>query len=66
MIAQQLICMDKTLEEYSSVEELTLAALDYQIKDTTDPFSSPDSIYSRWPTGGTTGPSKGVEMKKPT
>ncbi len=59
----QLICMDETHKEYLSVEELTRENIDYNIKDITDPFSSPDLIFSRWPTGGTTGPSKGVEMK---
>ena len=59
----QLICVDKTLEDYSSIEEFTCDSVDYHINDLIDPFSLPDSIFSRWPTGGTTGPSKGVEMK---
>ena len=30
--------------------------------DRSDPFGAGDAVFSRWPTGGTTGPSKGVEI----
>ena len=59
----QSICIDKNIEKHSSVEDFIRTSADYHINDPTDPFSSPDSVFSRWPTGGTTGPSKGVEMK---
>ena len=32
------------------------------IPDWSDPFGAPHRVFSRWPTGGTTGPSKGVEI----
>lgn len=32
------------------------------LPDLSDPFSAGDAVFSRWPTGGTTGPSKGVEI----
>ena len=59
----QSICIDKNIEKHSSVEDFIRTSADYHINDSLDPFGSPDSIFSRWPTGGTTGPSKGVEMK---
>ena len=32
------------------------------IPDWSDAHGNPNAIFSRWPTGGTTGPSKGVEI----
>jgi fatty-acyl-CoA synthase len=54
------ICIDgpangcPTLEDFSRHEE--------SVPDWSDPYGNLDSVYSRWPTGGTTGPSKGVEI----
>ena len=32
------------------------------VLDWSDPSSKPEHVFSRWPTGGTTGPSKGGKM----
>ena len=57
------ICIDKTLDEYISLKEFCEEIDESDIPDFSDPFGAPDAVFSRWPTGGTTGPSKGVEMK---
>ncbi len=59
---RKAICIDKKLDEYLSVNEFCAQSDETLLSDLSDPFGAPDLIFSRWPTGGTTGPSKGVEM----
>ena len=58
----QLVCIDKSTERYPSVSEFCNLNKGGILPDWSDPAGVPGHIFSRWPTGGTTGPSKGVEM----
>ena len=59
----QSICIDKNIEKHSSVEDFILLALIIILMIQRTLLVRLIQFYSRWPTGGTTGPSKGVEMK---
>lgn len=56
------VCIDSAATGYPSLAEFCAASEVASVPDWSDPFSAPDVIFSRWPTGGTTGPSKGVEI----
>ena len=57
-----VICIDSAAYGQPSLEAFCTAGRETELPDWSDPFSAPDVVFSRWPTGGTTGPSKGVEM----
>ncbi|MCZ6894113.1 MAG: AMP-binding protein [Gammaproteobacteria bacterium] len=56
------ICIDSDDCDSPSLDAFCKSGAGTQIPDWSDPFSASDHVFSRWPTGGTTGPSKGVEM----
>lgn len=56
------ICIDQPCDGHPSLEQFCAAGSSTAIPDWSDPFSAGDAVFSRWPTGGTTGPSKGVEI----
>ncbi|MEM7468996.1 MAG: AMP-binding protein [Pseudomonadota bacterium] len=57
-----VICFDSDDTPHPSLQSFIDAGSAAEVPDWNDPFGSPDVIFSRWPTGGTTGPSKGVEI----
>ncbi len=56
------ICLDGEANDCPSLASFCAAGEGTAIPDWSDPFSAGDKVFSRWPTGGTTGPSKGVEI----
>ena len=56
------VCIDSAATAYPALDAFCEQANAAQIPDWSDPFGAPDLVFSRWPTGGTTGPSKGVEI----
>lgn len=56
------ICIDSPDTACSSLDEFCDQSTVTAVPDWSDPFSAPEVVFSRWPTGGTTGPSKGVEI----
>ncbi len=56
------VCIDSADTAYPSLQDFCAAAGAEPTPDWSDPFGAPDVIFGRWPTGGTTGPSKGVEI----
>jgi fatty-acyl-CoA synthase len=56
------VCFDADLAGHTSLASFCAAGRDHPIPDWSDPYGAADVIFSRWPTGGTTGPSKGVEI----
>ena len=59
---KDVICFDSDATPYQSLAAFTEAGRGSVIPDWSDAFGAPDVVFSRWPTGGTTGPSKGVEI----
>ncbi len=59
---QAAICFDDDVPGHPSLAALCARGADVTVPDQSDPFGAPDGIFARWPTGGTTGPSKGVEI----
>ena len=57
-----VICFDSSDTPYQSLDDFIAANDPAPLPDWSDPFGAPDVVFSRWPTGGTTGPSKGVEI----
>jgi len=57
-----VICFDSDDTPYQYLADFCAAGNDTDMPDWSDPFGAPDVVFSRWPTGGTTGPSKGVEI----
>ncbi len=57
-----VICLDSSELGHSSLESFCENGVGTEIPDWSDPHGNPNAIFSRWPTGGTTGPSKGVEI----
>ena len=55
-------CLDRADCGAPLLADFCAAGIDVEIPDWSDPFGVPHGPFSRWPTGGTTGPSKGVEM----
>lgn len=56
------ICLDKPMADDPSLEQLIAQFPDGDLPDMSDPFGRPDDIVGIFPTGGTTGPSKGVNV----
>ena len=56
------VCIDSDDTSYQSLEDFCGNAAAGPTPDWSDPFGAPDVTFARWPTGGTTGPSKGVEI----
>ena len=56
------VCFDSDQTPYPSLADFSAAGAAQEIPDWSDAMGAPDVIFSRWPTGGTTGPSKGVDM----
>src|SRR5690606_19323880 len=56
------ICIDAETADSLSLEQFCAHGAAAVLPDLSDPFGAPERVFSRWPTGGTTGPSKGVEM----
>lgn len=57
-----IICIDSADTPYPSLSDFCDQSDVTKTPDWSDPFGAPDRIFARWPTGGTTGPSKGVEI----
>lgn len=57
-----VICIDSSEMGHPSLQQFRNPSKVADLPDWSDPFSAPDVIFARWPTGGTTGPSKGVEI----
>ncbi len=57
-----VICIDSADTTYPALAEFCQPSDVTSVPDWSDPFSAPDVVFARWPTGGTTGPSKGVEI----
>jgi fatty-acyl-CoA synthase len=57
-----IVCFDSDATPYPSLASFSAAGSAIEIPDWSDPYGAPDVVFSRWPTGGTTGPSKGVDM----
>ena len=55
-------CLDRADCDAPLLTAFCAAGVGLEIPDWSDAFGAPDGPFSRWPTGGTTGPSKGVEM----
>ena len=56
------ICIDGEANDCPSLDTFWAGGTCTELPDLSDPFGSPYAVFSRWPTGGTTGPSKGVEI----
>lgn len=57
-----VICIGEDAQAGETLEAFCARGEGTQIPDWSDPFGAPERVFSRWPTGGTTGPSKGVEI----
>ncbi len=55
-------CLDRADCGAPMLKDFCAAGTGFEIPDWSDAFGAPAGPFSRWPTGGTTGPSKGVEM----
>ncbi|AJP71717.1 AMP-binding protein [Sphingomonas hengshuiensis] len=56
----RFVCLDRALGEDPSLEEFVATTGGTTLPDFSDPFGAPDDVVGLFPTGGTTGPSKGV------
>jgi acyl-CoA synthetase (AMP-forming)/AMP-acid ligase II len=56
------VCLDAAVGGHPSLAQFCAAGKGAVVPDWSDPFGAPHQPFARWPTGGTTGPSKGVEM----
>ncbi|MGE0483941.1 MAG: class I adenylate-forming enzyme family protein [Gammaproteobacteria bacterium] len=56
------VCFAGEVADCMTLEAFRAAGQGRVLPDRSDPFGAPTQVFSRWPTGGTTGPSKGVEM----
>ncbi|OJU17891.1 MAG: AMP-dependent synthetase [Sphingomonas sp. 66-10] len=56
----QCICLDRAMDGDASLDDLVAGAPDADLPDFSDPFGAPHDVVGLFPTGGTTGPSKGV------
>lgn len=59
---KQAICFEPNVHGHLDLDALCASGEGVALPDPSDPFGAPDVVFSRWPTGGTTGPSKGVEI----
>jgi len=55
-----LVCLDRAIGDDPSLDAFIATAGDAPLPDFSDPFGAPDDVVGLFPTGGTTGPSKGV------
>jgi fatty-acyl-CoA synthase len=54
------VCLDRRMGDDPSLDEFVAATPHATLPDFSDPFGVPDDVVGLFPTGGTTGPSKGV------
>jgi fatty-acyl-CoA synthase len=54
------VCLDRSIGDDPSLDAFIATAADAPLPDFSDPFGAPDDVVGLFPTGGTTGPSKGV------
>jgi acyl-CoA synthetase (AMP-forming)/AMP-acid ligase II len=54
------VCLDRSIGDDPSLDAFIAAAGTAPLPDFSDPFGAPDDVVGLFPTGGTTGPSKGV------
>jgi fatty-acyl-CoA synthase len=54
------ICLDRAQDGNPSLDQFIAGADGDALPDLSDPFGRPDDVVGLFPTGGTTGPSKGV------
>jgi acyl-CoA synthetase (AMP-forming)/AMP-acid ligase II len=54
------VCIDRPCGRDPGMEEFVAAGAGLEVPDWGDEYGNPDHPLSLWPTGGTTGPSKGV------
>ncbi|MEG3145345.1 AMP-binding protein [Sphingomonas sp. RT2P30] len=54
------VCLDQPMGDDPSLDQFIAAAPATPLPDFSDPFGAPDGVVGLFPTGGTTGPSKGV------
>lgn len=57
---RHFICLDRSMGADPSLDDFTIGADGRDLPDFSDPFGKPDDVVGLFPTGGTTGPSKGV------
>lgn len=55
-----VVCLDRAIGDDPSLDQFLAAAPPTPLPDFSDPFGRPDDVVGLFPTGGTTGPSKGV------
>jgi len=55
-----VVCLDRRIGDDPSLDEFASGAPATPLPDFSDPFGAPDDVVGLFPTGGTTGPSKGV------
>jgi len=58
----QFICLDRPMGDDPSLEQFIADYPEGSLPDMSDPFGKLDDIVGIFPTGGTTGPSKGVNV----
>ena len=56
----RFICLDRAQDGDPSLDQFIAGADGDALPDLSDPFGRPDDVVGLFPTGGTTGPSKGV------
>jgi acyl-CoA synthetase (AMP-forming)/AMP-acid ligase II len=54
------VCLDRAMGDDPSLDQFMAATVVAPLPDFSDPFGAPDGVVGLFPTGGTTGPSKGV------
>ncbi len=56
----RFVCLDRAMGDDDALDDFCATAPDAALPDFADPFGAPDDVVGLFPTGGTTGPSKGV------
>lgn len=59
---RHLVCLDRKDGDNPSLASFVARGKDFALTDQGDPFGNPDALVGLVPTGGTTGPAKGVEV----
>ena len=59
---QHVICLDQADESWPSLDEFVASAKDDAFVEEVDAFGNLDEVVGIFPTGGTTGPAKGVSV----
>lgn len=57
---RHFVCLDRAVDGDPSLDDFIRGADGEDLPDFSDPFGKPDDVVGLFPTGGTTGPSKGV------